>query len=367
MRLLVIGDEYYASLAAVRSLRRAGHEPWLAAVEGLPTFAEHSRATAGVVRVTGPREDVDAFARELAAHAARLGVAAVLPATEPALVALAGRDAEFGCPVGVPAPEVVDRAVAKDLLEPLAAQAGLRMPPVADPVELPAVVKPLRRFRLDGNRLTRLGQAACVETPAQLESYFAAAPEGAYVVQPHLPGRLRAVVGVADGGRAVCSLHQAAARVYPIGCGASAFAETVAVDADLDARARRLVELVGWSGIFELQFVEGADGTPYLVDVNPRVYGSVGLAVAAGHDLPAIWAGLVLGEEPTVGPYRLGTRFRAEERDVRAIAVALRAGRRAEALAALCPRPRTAHAVASLRDPLPIVHLARRALHLARG
>jgi hypothetical protein len=366
MRLLYVGDEYYASLAAVRSLRAAGHEPWLAAVEGLATFAERSRAVAGTVRVPGPREDAGRFAAVLAEHAARLGAAAVLPGTEPALNALAGRDDDFSCPLGVPEAAVLDRALDKTLLAPLAAEAGLDLPPQADPGSFPAVVKPLRRSVLVDGRVVERPQAARVGSAGELAAYADSLPGVPCATQPFLEGRLRAVVGVAWEGRVVCSLHQEATRIYPHDCGASAFAVTVPVDAPLDAAARRLLGLVGWSGIFELQFVDA--GRPYLVDLNPRVYGSIGLAIGAGHDLPAIWAELLLGGQPDVGDYRVGVGFRAEERDARALLGAFRAGRRGEALAGLLWRPRTVHAVVSLRDPLPLVHLVRRAAgRAARG
>jgi hypothetical protein len=48
-----------------------------------------------------------------------------------------------------------------------------------------------------------------------------------------------------------------------------------------------------------------------LIDINPRFYGSMPLALAAGVNLPAAWHGVATGDpRPALGDYRLGLRFR---------------------------------------------------------
>src|SRR5919201_5181611 len=93
-RVLLVGDEYYASLAAVRALREGGYEPWLA-VSKPRTYAERSRATAGTVLVPAPAAGPEALVGAVAASARQLGAVAVLPGMEPALLALAGRRDTF--------------------------------------------------------------------------------------------------------------------------------------------------------------------------------------------------------------------------------------------------------------------------------
>jgi hypothetical protein len=94
-----------------------------------------------------------------------------------------------------------------------------------------------------------------------------------------------------------------------------------------------------------------------LIDLNPRIYGSLALAVAAKLNLPEIWVNLLLGRRPDVGGYRIGTRFRHEEKDARALALMLADGGEARwcALRGLVPRRGTTHAVFSLRDPMPVL------------
>jgi hypothetical protein len=111
---------------------------------------------------------------------------------------------------------------------------------------------------------------------------------------------------------------------------------------------------MNWSGIFQAQFIHSAS-KQYLIDFNPRIYGSLALAVAAGMNLPAIWVELLLGRSPVVPGYQVDVGYRSEERDIRAMLTALARGRPAAALKVLIPRPGTVHAVFSLRDPLPVL------------
>ncbi len=123
--------------------------------------------------------------------------------------------------------------------------------------------------------------------------------------------------------------------------------------------------LDGYNGIFQAQF-SGAT----LLDINPRVYGSLSLAVAAGVNLPAIWCARVAG---SIGPTRLrgrpGVRYRWLEGDVRHVMSALRQGRVTVtgAVGALAPHLGTAHSIEALSDPGPLVARLRYALGAGRG
>ena len=56
---------------------------------------------------------------------------------------------------------------------------------------------------------------------------------------------------------------------------------------------------------------DAATGTPYLMEVNGRFWGSLQLACDAGIDFPGVLVGLALGEEVDVArSYRIGIRSR---------------------------------------------------------
>jgi predicted ATP-grasp superfamily ATP-dependent carboligase len=362
-RVLVPGDELTGTLAAVRALRAGGYEPWLLVV--VPhTFAARSRAVAGVVTAPDPDTDADGYVRAIAAAARRLGAGSVLPANESSLVLLAGRDDLFDDAValGSPGAEIVARATDKNAVLALAHEVGIASPPtlslaladVGGDVPLPAIVKPSRtKLTLPDGRMAYF-KAKRVGTIEELRATLAQLPREPWVVQPYLAGALEAVAGVAWQGELVCAEHQVARRIWPLDAGFSSYAETVAPDRGLERRLGDLLGRLEWSGIWEAQFLRSG-GERYLIDFNPRVYGSMALAVAAGHNLPAIWLDLLHGGRPSPGPYRVGVGYRYEQNDIRAIVAA-------RAWSGLVPRPGTTHAVFSLRDPKPLLVISAKKL-----
>jgi len=371
-RILLCGDEFHASLAAVRGLHAGGHLPYFATCRPR-TYASYSRCTAATVDVPDPDFAPAEYARAVWEAATSLGVDAILPGTESALVVLSRHSA--GAPpavaVGAPPVDTVLKAVDKAAVVELAGRAGLQTPPtrtgtrdeLLDDVarfDFPVILKPLRSKLPTGDGTLRYFQAQRIETPTQFERALAEAPAGPWAVQPFLRASLNAIAGVAWGGSLVCTLQQVARRIWPPLAGFSSYAQTVPVDEALEEAARSLVAQFGWSGIFQIQFMRAADGD-YFIDFNPRVYGSLALAIAAGRNLPAIWADLLLGENPEVSTYRPDTRYRLEQNDVRAIWRLISTGALGAGARALVPHRKTAHAVFSLRDPGPLRTVAVKA------
>ncbi|MDN5858538.1 MAG: ATP-grasp domain-containing protein [Pseudonocardia sp.] len=374
-RVLVSGGEYTGGLAAVRALRAAGYAPWVAdPVDG--SYGALSRAAAGSVRVTDPRTDALSFAGELAKAASRLGAAAVLPGTEPALLALGEHRDLFPSEVavGAPDPELTIAATDKQRLAARAVAAGFAVPPTelvtlhdlhsgsVDP-PYPVVVKPVRSELVGSSGLQRF-EVVSAHDRGELVAALAELPDHAGLVQPYLTGPIRTVNGVAWNGEVVAAVHKLAERTWPLDCGVVCYARTVPVDPDVDRCARALIADIGWSGLFNLQMISSG-GRHHVIDLNPRIYHSLALAVAAGANLPAIWTALLLGRQPPLGEIRAGVRFRSEE-DAMALWGTFRSGRRGAALRGLVPRPGTAHAVMSLRDPAPMLNILRRARRVAR-
>jgi predicted ATP-grasp superfamily ATP-dependent carboligase len=364
--VLLVGNTGYGVLATVRALRTAGYAPWLA-VEEPGTYAARSWATAGTVSVPDAGSDSEGFVRELAAAAARLSAAAVLPSVETHFFALAGREADFaGIALGTPPREVVEQATDKALLSGLAATVGLQTPPTTKVVRgdsealgtfgFPTIVKPLRSWIQNPDGTVSDGSASYVCNKREAEEALEALPGGEGLVQPYTPGQLTSVSGVCWGGELVCALHQVSPRIWPVPMGVSSYAETVPPDARLERGVGRLLRAIGWSGLFQAQFILTPCGERYLIDLNPRIYGSLALAIAAGLNLPAIWVDLLLGRRPKIGGYRVGVGFRVEAKEVRALArMLVNGGARRRALRGLLPRRGTTHAIFSLRDPIPFL------------
>lgn len=369
VRVLVTGGEHAGGLAALRALRLAGHEPWAALVEP-DAPAARSTMVAGSAVVPDPRSGGREFARTLAEVAERIGAQVVLPGTEACLISLSKHGSEFPqwVAVGAPPPRAVARATDKTLLETLAAAAGIDVPPTfrlerggdLRAIRLPAVVKPIRSELRIGGALRRV-EARRVDTPEELDRALAALPEEAGLVQPFLDGPLITSNGLAWDGEVVAANRQLGHRIWPEHCGSLCYGETIPQDPELLGAVRRLIDDLGWSGLFNLQFIRAGERL-HLIDLNPRIYHSLWLAVASGLNLPALWVALLLGRPVQDPGYRAGVRFRSEPEDLRALAAEFGHGSRCTAVAGLLPHARTAHALFSLRDPGPAASEAAKLL-----
>jgi predicted ATP-grasp superfamily ATP-dependent carboligase len=332
------------------------------AVSRSDTYGARSRHLAGLIGVADPGRDQSRHARDLAEAAAQIGAAVVLPGTEASLRALTGREDLFepGQVIGTSSRRALDQATDKATLSELVRAAGLEPVPTkrledADPlgVPLPAVLKPLRSVVDSGPGLRRC-ETVRVDSRAELQAVSNRDDGQKWLLQPYVEGTLAAVCGVAWRGQLVCAVHQRSPRIWPPGVGNSCYAMTTPPDRVREAGVAALLRSLGWSGIFGVQFLVSR-GHAYVIDFNPRIYGSMTLAIRAGLNLPAIWADLLLGRPVPAMSYRPGIRYRVEEDDFRAAVRAWRDGRRREVLAAFLPRRRTVHAVFSWRDPKPSV------------
>jgi hypothetical protein len=218
---------------------------------------------------------------------------------------------------------------------------------------LPAVIKPVRSEGEAAGGFVRL-DAHAVNDCSQLQLLRPILAGHQWLVQPQLSGQLGAVCGIAWHGAVICATHQRSERIWPLEVGATAYGHTVRRDSTLERGVAALVGEFAWTGFFQAQFLHTAD-TAYLIDFNPRVYGSLSLAIAAGANLPAMWAALVRGEPVAPIDYRVGVRYRSEIRDMCALGHMIRSGHVAQACRGLLPRRGTIHEVGSLRDPLPLL------------
>lgn len=360
--VLVTGGEHTAALGAVRALRAAGHEPWVGA-SSRRAYAARSRASAGTVPLPYSGADPAGFLGRLRAEVARLGVRVVIPGTEPDLVAITeSSDTSIRAIAGLPQPDVVKRIIDKTEVYQAARSVGLSVPrtelidregvAAVSEADFPAIVKPVRSARTaDSGALVRI-DARLVASHAELGRLLDELGTDQWLFQARIEGQLGAISGVARDGEVVAALHQRSRRVWPPDAGVSAFAETVAADPALEGQVARLIGALSWSGIFQAQFIHNDRGA-HLIDLNPRVYGSLALATAAGVNLPAIWIAVVTGSRVEPATYRVGVHYRSDELDLRSLLHLARHGSPAAAATGLLPRRRTAHSVVSLSDPAP--------------
>ncbi|MFQ5600948.1 MAG: ATP-grasp domain-containing protein [Candidatus Krumholzibacteriia bacterium] len=328
LRALVLDGQYCHALAAVRSLGRgdavvavASHKPHA------QSFA--SRWCAEEHHCPDPNRERAAYVRWLVETLRRGRYDATLffeEATADILSAHHGTvRVHTGCPL--PAREVFLTASHKDRAARLARQIGVPVPlthelptledaeRLAGRIDYPAVVKGVSssggqqvavahdasRLVHEIRRITALRRDSTLPLP---------------VVQEFVPGQGYGLTALMRRGQPLATfMHRRLAehdvsKGVQLAHGASG-AESVDEPALLEA-GLSLLRALCWDGIAMVEFKRHArDGTFFFIEINPRFVGSLELAIAAGVDLPWLYARLAAGH-PVAGPtcYRIGLKYR---------------------------------------------------------
>ena len=319
MRVLVIDEgRERCSVAVARALVDRGWTVDAGSVT--PNLASRARAVSSWREVAHTSEGQDAFVDSVNAQVERHGYEFVIVAWEAAVCALSACRDRLRFPVGYGPHAGLLRAIDKQQLMTLAAQAGLAVPSTsratADTIErmvMPVIVKPASPLEVSFAASSFDDPQAAIAHAQQIED-----AGGRAIVQEQLRGDLIAVSLVAGESGIVSIAQQRAIHVWPMPAGVTARGVTVPVDPALRAKIEDLLQELQWQGLAQLQFLVSDDGEPRLLDFNPRLYGSIALAIRAGANHPDVWARLVTGRavSPQVG--RPGATFQWFTRDLRA-------------------------------------------------
>ncbi|WP_075619601.1 ATP-grasp domain-containing protein [Paenisporosarcina indica] len=107
------------------------------------------------------------------------------------------------------------------------------------------------------------------------------------------------------------SFVQKEIRHFPVAMGPSTVQESVIFD-DLIERSKHLLKPLGWSGIVEVEFMmDSRTNQPKVLEINPRFWNSLDLAVQSGVDFPYLLVQLCLDKEiASQNQYEIGKRSR---------------------------------------------------------
>lgn len=367
MRALIVEDGFQrGALAACRALGRGGWGVGIGSPR--PGFAAASRYARSWHPVPAAEHDEQAFLDAVAAAVEVGGYELVFAAGDGEALALSsGRD-RLGATVPYAPHADVVRAFDKVELEEAARRAGLLTPERVGPEDAPVVVKPRRTTVRgpDGGPLRLRAELADTADDARERVAYLESVGAEPLVQRYVDGSLVAYIAVTDReSRVVTAVQQRALAIWPPRTGGSIRAETVQPEPAVAERVGALLADLRWFGIAQAQFQWPRSGDPVLIDLNGRFYGSLELAVAAGANLPAIWAALATGRPlPPLEVPRTGVRYHWLEADLRR--AAHERSIRAAASSALWAL-RAHHGLWDAGDPAPALrHAARLALRAAR-
>lgn len=181
---------------------------------------------------------------------------------------------------------------------------------------------------------------------------------GEYMMQEYIPGDAFYGVSVLFNrcGKMRSAFVHKKIRQYPVTGGVSTYAESVEFPALVEL-SEKLLGSAGWFGVANVEFkLDERDNMPKLMEVNPRFWGSLHLAVASGVNFPWLLYKLAIdGDVTPVFDYKKGVKFRCIlPGDILNFGSNLTKGKRVDKNFFKLFEKGTHHATFSIKDPLPI-------------
>lgn len=350
------------------------------------SLAGASRYAVAARRVTSPLQNPRLFCEDVRALVDHWRIDVLLPMTEQSVNAQSLYSSMFGdiC-VAAAAPEQFRAISDKQLVLQAAPPCGIGVPrqfvvsdrnereamEAAQGIAFPVVVKPSRSVAQTGNGQVKLRVTHCRDVAA-LRRALAESPTTAYplLVQERIVGPGMGIFLLIWDGELVASFAHRRLRERPPSGGVSVYRESIALDPGLVERSRRLLGCFDWKGVAMIEYkIDEATGTPFLMEINGRFWGSLQLAIDAGVDFPSLLVARLCGVR-VFGParYQVGIRSRWEWGSVDYLLARLRhsdtelslppgsPGRLRSILGGLIPwRPGDRPEVFRLTDPAPFI------------
>lgn len=326
-RILVLDAESRAGLATVQALGRRGHVVH-AGVRGRGSLTESSRWCRAVHDQPSPfpREDAHAWLADLdRRHSYDL----IVPATEASLLWI--RALPEGDPLRaravVPGDRAIDVALDKERTCALAAELGIPVAPrrvlvcgEAPPAAMgfPVVLKPVHsKVAVAGRDLVSMSVAVARDDAERTAALALRLPYADVIEQTWVRGRGVGVEMLFDRGRLVAQFVHERLHERPLTGGGSTLRRAAAADPALIDHSRRLLEALDWHGVAMVEWRRAVDGSISLMEINPRLWGSLPLTIAAGVDVPQGLLAIATGKPfPAVTSWRAGVTARNLTDDV---------------------------------------------------
>jgi predicted ATP-grasp superfamily ATP-dependent carboligase len=288
-------------------------------------LAGASRYCEQAVVVSDPLIERHEFMADLERVARDLGADVLIPVTDPSLLAVLPEPKRFAARIPFPAADaftaissksvVADRASEVDIEHPRQAivySAGEALERV-DRELYPVVVKPHRSVVGTGRDRVKVS-VAYAHTPTELlETLRGLAPAVFPVlVQQRILGPGVGIFLLLWDGEVRATFAHRRIREKPPSGGVSVYRESIVPPPDLVERSTALLRAFDWRGVAMVEYkVDERTGTPYLMEVNGRFWGSLQLAIDAGVDFPRLLLEAAEGIGGAGPPrYRIGVRTR---------------------------------------------------------
>jgi len=312
----------------VRSLGRRGCRVYVADnAAGAMSFV--SRYSCGSFVYPSPFTDPEGFVECLSRKIEELHAEVLIPVLEETfLVAKYKEDLARRVKLVVPEYRQILAAHNKDRWEAMAEKLGIPHPRTAEAAALKADCRMCKELRYPvlikpkqgGGGWAILEVASAEQLVALLASdSYCERPWDRFFVQEKISGETHCVAMLFCRGELRGKIVYRQLREYPIRFGQAVLRQSLRNE-EAEANFKKLLEEMAWHGVCQADFVvDQASGISYLVDINPRFWGSLAQAIASGVDFPWLLYRIAIdGDVEPVKDFAAGVKSRWLGGDLRA-------------------------------------------------
>jgi protein-tyrosine-phosphatase len=171
------------------------------------------------------------------------------------------------------------------------------------------VLKPVRSKLIIGDRIASLAPVIVNSEQDRLAHLRAWIPHTAVLQQTYISGRGVGLEFLYDRGRKLWQFAHERVHEWPLTGGGSTYRRSVSPAPMLLAASEALLDALQWHGVAMVEYKVRPDGGFWLMEINPRLWGSLALAIDAGVNFPLGLLNLAQGQELTAQPSYKGNYF----------------------------------------------------------
>jgi predicted ATP-grasp superfamily ATP-dependent carboligase len=316
MKIVVTNAKNRIAYNVLRSLSAKGLEVYCA--DFVPrAMSFYSKYSAGHFIYPSPFRDQEQFVECLIAKIKQLKIDVLIPVFEE-LFLIAKHKEEISKHVRMAIPDYSQILVAhnKDQWEPIAGQLKIPVPKtftiekyISDPkliedLSFPFLIKPKQG---GGGWGIKQINSASEFREILLKGIYQNLPLGRFFIQEKIEGDVFCVAMVYCRGSLKGQVTYKQVREYPA-FGGQATCRISCAKKDAEAYFQRFLEHLDWHGVCQADFVvDRATNIPFLIDINPRFWGSLAQGIASGVDFPYLIYQIALnGDVKPVEGFREG-------------------------------------------------------------
>jgi protein-tyrosine-phosphatase/predicted ATP-grasp superfamily ATP-dependent carboligase len=319
MTVLVLDGHSRAALETLQSLGRDGVQVDIAA-EGADCLAFHSRYAVNKLQQP-PQDRLSEFHAWLREQDQKQNYELIVPATESSLLGLRAlaEDDPLRRKAVLPANHALDIALDKEKTRLLAGELGVPAPQsrlissvaeIGQGGQFPLVLKPARSKVMIAGELRTLAVAVVKNETQRQEQLQRWLPHTPVLQQQYVHGRGVGAEFLFDRGKKIWHFVHERVHEYPLSGGASSYRRSIKPPAALLRDAEKLLAALNWHGVamveFKVEFKMDSDDQYWLMEINPRFWGSLAVSIDAGVNFPLGLLQIARGEQPAQQPdYKL--------------------------------------------------------------